>query len=90
MPCGKIDSVLGQDFTLNLYPGCLAFYNGKNAAQEVVVAANFNSTDPMEISASLAISFGVSGWLALWIHVILIEFYVSTGNLAVFLRQTNN
>ena len=78
MPCTKINSVLGPDMTVNTYPDCINFFNGTNKAQQVVVTANFNSLNPMEIGASLDISFGAAGWLALWIHAILIEFYVSS------------
>lgn len=32
----------------------------------------------MELSAALAIPFGTAGWLALLLHTIAIEVYVST------------
>lgn len=77
MPCNKIDFVLGRQGTLALYPDCVAFYHGNDAAR-VIVEADFNSSDdPIALTGSLSITFGVAGWLALWIHAILIELYVS-------------
>lgn len=77
-PCAQINFLFGRDYTLQLYPGCLPYYQGKNPDQEVVVTANFDSTtNPMEIGAALGVSFGAAGWLAFWIHAIAIEVYVS-------------
>ena len=75
-PCAQIDWLLGQDFTLNLYPGCLPFYKGQNPDQQVVVKADMNSSDPIAIAAALGVSFGPAGCLAFWIHAVLIEVYL--------------
>ena len=75
-PCVQIDSVLGEDGTLALYPGCGSYYNGLNPEQRVVVSPDFESKNPIEIAAALGISFGTAGWLALWIHAVIVEVYV--------------
>lgn len=75
LPCEQINSVLGKQGTLFFYPDCQAFYNG-NTHKQVVVEANLNSEDPMEITASFAVGFGAAGWLGLWIHAIIIELYL--------------
>ena len=75
-PCVQIDSVLGEDGTLAMYPGCSAYYDGSNPDQRVVVSPDFESENPLEIAAALGISFGTAGWLALWIHAIVVEVYV--------------
>jgi hypothetical protein len=41
------------------------------------VTADFASSNPVELAASLSVPFGTAGWLALLIHTIAIEFYVS-------------
>lgn len=77
IPCAKINFVLGKTGTLQFYPGCASFYRGNAGQKEVLTAANFNSANPIELTASLDINFGAAGFLALWIHAILIELYVS-------------
>ena len=79
MPCDKISFIVGPETTGRLYSSCRPYVTkGTNGGTEVVVEATLNGTNPAEIAASLDISFGVAGWLALWLHAILIEFYVST------------
>jgi hypothetical protein len=75
-PCAQINFTLGKEGTLSYYPDCIAYYNGTHLGQRVVVTPNFNSENPIEIAAALGVSFGTAGWLALWIHAILIEVYV--------------
>jgi hypothetical protein len=75
-PCIQINSVLGERGTLALYPGCITYYDGSNLDQRVVVSPDFESENPLEIAAALGISFGTAGWLALWIHAIIVEVYV--------------
>jgi PPE-repeat protein len=85
-PCAQINFTLGEDGTLSHYPDCIAYYNGTNPGQRVVVTPNFDSENPIEIAAALGVSFGTAGWLALWIHAILIEVYVS--RLSPYLAMT--
>lgn len=78
-PCAQIASVLSQNATLASYPACSAFFDNPSSAQNlrVVVTANFASSNPMELSAALAIPFGTAGWVALVLHSIAVEVYVS-------------
>ncbi|KAK5683760.1 hypothetical protein LTR17_027230 [Elasticomyces elasticus] len=76
--CVQIASTVGKDMALNLYPGCLPFFQGENDALEVLVKGNsYSSNNPMAIAAATGITFGSAGWLAFWIHAIAIEFYLS-------------
>ena len=75
-PCAQIDFTLGKERTLQAYPACSAFYSGTNALQRVLVEPGFKDGNPMQIAAALGITFGTAGWLALWIHAVLIEVYV--------------
>jgi hypothetical protein len=65
------------DGTLVQYPQCSAFFNGSDPKMRVIVTSDFASNNPIELSASLAIPFGSAGWLALLLHTIAIELYVS-------------
>jgi len=76
-PCEQINSVLGEKGTLKYYPGCAPYYDGSVTDQRVIVTPNFNGADPMEIAAALGTAFGTAGWLAFWIHAIIVEVYVS-------------
>jgi hypothetical protein len=78
--CAQINFTLGKQGTLSYYPDCIAYYNGIHPEQRVVVTPNFNSENPIEIAAALGVSFGTAGWLALWIHAMLIEVYVCTSS----------
>lgn len=82
--CAQINFALGEEGTLAYDPACSAYYNGTNTEQRVIVTPNFDSEDPIEIAAALGISFGTAGWLALWIHAILIETYVRISTLLRF------
>jgi hypothetical protein len=75
-PCAQINFTLGEEGTLKYYPECIVYYNGTDLEQRVVVTPNFDSQNPIEIAAALGVSFGTAGWLALWIHAILVEVYV--------------
>ncbi|KAK3053254.1 hypothetical protein LTR09_005880 [Extremus antarcticus] len=76
-PCKQIDFLFqSQDFVLSLYPDCAPFYNGTSPEQMVIVLADINSADPMQISASFGVGFGAAGCLALWIHAIAVEVYL--------------
>lgn len=75
-PCAQVASIVGEKGTLFFYPNCAAFFDGTNPNKEIIVKANFNSANPMEIGASLGIPFGSSGWLAFWLHAIIVELYL--------------
>lgn len=58
-----------------LYPACVPFLNGQGDPYAVVQAGGAGR--PEQIAALLDISFGMTLWLALAIHAIGIEIYVS-------------
>lgn len=61
--------------TRGLYPACVPFLNGQSDPHAVVQVGGVGR--PEQIAASLDISFGMSLWLALMLHAIGIEIYVS-------------
>jgi hypothetical protein len=76
-PCAQIHYVLSIPQLLRYYPECQAYVDGDNKAL-AIITPNFNSEDnPMEITASLAVGFGAAGWVALWLHAVAMEIYVS-------------
>jgi hypothetical protein len=65
-----------EAITTSLYPDCQAFFNGSNPDQHVVVALNLNGL-PDQVGAALGESFTMAVWLALAIHAMAVEIYVS-------------
>ena len=65
-----------ENATMALYPVCASFFDGTNPNQEAIVHANMKGL-PSEIGAALGMPFGMSLWLALAIHAIGVEIYVS-------------
>lgn len=41
------------------------------------MAAGFPKGTAVEIAAAMGVTFGAAGWLALWLHVTMVEIYVS-------------
>lgn len=81
-PCAQIAyNYLGlgqtEAITTYLYPDCQAYFNGSNPDQHVVVTLNSNGL-PDQVGAALSESFGMAAWLALAIHAMAVEIYVST------------
>ena len=75
-PCDKLDFMLGKETTLARYPDCANFYNGTRLDQNVVVQANgFDETDSVAVAMNM--TFGMSFWLAMFLHFIGVEIYVS-------------
>jgi hypothetical protein len=68
---GKTEAI-----TTYLYPDCQAFFNGSNPDQHVVVPLNLNGV-PDQVGAALGESFSRAVWLALAIHAMAVEIYVS-------------
>lgn len=79
MPCDKLAFIFGNSRpgTLKSYPDCISYFNGTNPSQHSVVRADFLSETGAEIVANLDISFGTATWLALALHAIGVEIYVS-------------
>lgn len=95
MPCSKIVGIVNwagkaTDVIQTKYPSCQAYLNGTSPNQYVVVQATANNG--IENSAALLdIIFGMSIWLAIFIHALGIEVYVrpvlfQTG----FMQETNS
>lgn len=78
-PCDKIAYMLNNDeqAVLSRFPGCTAFLDGSSPDQHVVVAASTRGGSSVEAAAMLNTFFGAALWLALAIHAIGIEIYVS-------------
>ena len=72
-PCAQLNCVIGEQYTLSLYPVCASFFDGSNPSQRAIVEANFSSNDPNEIAAALGIPFGTAGWMSFFIHAIAVE-----------------
>lgn len=75
--CAQVAFALGHNETLAAYPQCSEYFNGNAPNLPVIVTADFASDNSMELSAALGIPFGGAGWLALLLHTIAIETYVS-------------
>lgn len=75
--CAQVVFALGHNETLAAYPQCAEYFNGNAPNLPVIVTADFASDNSMELSAALGIPFGAAGWLALTLHTIAIETYVS-------------
>lgn len=78
-PCYQIAFIYhgSEKITTKLYPQCAAYFNGSNHDQHVVIRTGFQNGRPEEISAGLGIGFGMALFLALAIHAVGVEIYVS-------------
>ena len=77
--CAKIDYIYdnSQADVLSLYPACSGFYDGTNPSAVVAAKSNFGSSDVVQLVAAMNMTFGGALWLALWLHAIGVEIYVS-------------
>lgn len=76
-PCDKIFDIVGNATkTLAKYPECAAFLNGTAPDKQTAVLASMDE-GRVEIAASLNMTFGMALWVALALHAICIEIYVS-------------
>lgn len=78
-PCAQInsDGVLPQPVIENAWPECAAYFTGANPDQQVLVRADYYGF-PIEINVALSIASGASAFVALILHAIGVELYVST------------
>jgi hypothetical protein len=74
-PCEQLDFIWGQNNTLRTNPECMSWYDGTNPDQKGIVEANMDG-GPANVGAALGIPFGAAGWVAWWLHAIVIEVYV--------------
>lgn len=79
-PCEQILYTFhgNQTATMLRYPECAAFFTGENLDQHAAVKAILGGGTAIEAAAALGITFGGSGWLALALHAIGVEIYVSS------------
>lgn len=78
-PCAQLAYIhKSQAQTLRYYPSCASFFNMTNPGQEAVVHASMANGVSSEIGVALGLSFGMALWMALAIHAVGIEVYVST------------
>jgi hypothetical protein len=77
IPCDKLNFMIGsQSVTTQFFPNCAAFFQGQVPSAAGAVLASMSGTKP-QVGAALDLSFGMALWLALMIHLILAEVYVS-------------
>ena len=82
MPCEKIVGLyqeyhIPEQAALGQYPSCLTYINGSDPNAHASVHATANGL-PEQAAAVLDMSFGMCLWLALALHVIGLEIYVSS------------
>lgn len=77
-PCAQIDSdgVLPVTAIQQFWPGCAAYFSGVDPDRQVLVDANYYGL-PIEVNVALSMTSGASGLLALFLHAIGVEIYVS-------------
>ena len=79
-PCAQIEYISESD--ARSYPACNAYFDSTNRDAQAVVHANFQGSQT-EIGAALGVPFGTGVWLALAIHAIGVEIYVSPDHIHV-------
>lgn len=78
MPCGKVDFILEDRSTMaQRYPGCAAYLDGSNPDQYAIVPANMSGPDAVQVAAALNLSAGGAFLVAIVLHAIGVEIYVS-------------
>ena len=76
MSCGELESMKGYSYLASTYPDCLSSSSTILSDQLRVVRANFGGRKE-ELGASLRLNFGMSIWLALFLHAVGVEIYLS-------------
>lgn len=78
MPCGKIDFILEDESTMvQRYPECATYYDGSNPNQYAIVPASLSGQDAVQAAAALNLCAGGAFFLALMLHAVGVEIYVS-------------
>ncbi|KAI1768422.1 hypothetical protein GGR53DRAFT_409330 [Hypoxylon sp. FL1150] len=76
-PCEKVNFILqGQNATLARYPECAPFFSGADPRRHVAVKAVFNRQDKVAVGAMINLVFGMSGWMAIFLHAFGVELYL--------------
>ncbi|KAI1210213.1 uncharacterized protein F4807DRAFT_424272 [Annulohypoxylon truncatum] len=77
-PCDKINYLLrGENATLAAYPDCAPFFSGEDPNRHIAVLASvFNRKNIVQVSAALNFVFGTSGWMAIFLNTLGVEYYL--------------
>lgn len=78
--CAVVDYMFNGNATVveSLYPSCETFYNGVKLDQYVLIEGNMTSMRPDHVAANFGITCASSAWLALALHCIVAELYLSS------------
>ena len=89
LPCKVIDSIVsgGAEKLATLFPLCAEYARGASPEQSTVVVGSMTSSW-VEAAVSMRLGFTVGGWLAILIHVVAVELYVSPLSLPLPVTQT--
>lgn len=76
--CAQInsDGVLPQPVIERAWPECAAYFTGAHLHQQVLVRADYYGF-PTEVNVALSIASGASAFVALFLHAVGVEVYVS-------------
>ncbi|KAI1413350.1 hypothetical protein F5Y13DRAFT_29082 [Hypoxylon sp. FL1857] len=76
-PCEKISFMLGgEDATMASYPECAPYFSGQDPKRHVAVHATVFNRDKVKIAAAVNMVFGMAGWMAIILHILLVECYL--------------
>lgn len=77
-PCAQIDSdgVLPAATILQAWPECAAYFSRVAPGQQALVGADYHGL-PIEVNVALSLVSGISALLALLLHAVGVEIYVS-------------
>ncbi|KAF1984724.1 hypothetical protein K402DRAFT_335803 [Aulographum hederae CBS 113979] len=84
-PCAQLDYIFrhSEKATTSFYPACASYYNTTSTSPsatatsaQAIIHADFNSSNPAEIGVALGLPFGMSLWIALWLHAVGVETYL--------------
>lgn len=77
-PCAQViwDGVVPLSVIESIWPACAPYISGVNLDQSVVVRADYNGL-PAEVNVALSIVSGFCALIALGLHTLAVEVYVS-------------
>lgn len=82
--CVKLLDVIGDAQELvQQYPSCSGLVGNGNLEAVAAVNANFGGS-AVELMSAMNMSFGMAGWLALGLHAVGVEVYVSLPGALVY------
>jgi uncharacterized membrane protein len=90
-PCAQInsDGILPRSVIERAWPDCAAYFTGTHPDQRVLVRADYYGL-PIEINVALSIASGASAFVALFLHAMGVEVYVSTRKTAIALHAQSS